>query len=214
MRTNRHLAALAAGISIILATLGAGPPCAQAQNRQGPPDGSFSIALPGGWTPIPALELYLFEHPGQSGPVAPEELARLRNTRLGFQAPADMWFTLRYIIISLETGRKRGPQDLFMESVMAERDSGAQASGSGHRFREKEHQPLKRLAYYKDVAYSAAQGRNVAMGVYTYLTSQGFLRVCWYVGETELRYWENALHAAAMSVTLSPGLEYKPEGRK
>ena len=203
------LAALLA-LALVAAT------CAQApaQSRQGPPDNAFSIDIPSEWVPIPALELYLFEHPGQSGPVTPEEMARLRNTRLGFQAPSEKWFTLPYIIVTLESGRKRTPQDLFMESVMAEKDSEAQARGNGHRFREKDHQPLRRMTYYKDVGYSAAQGRNVAMGVYTYLTSQGFLRVSWYAGEKELRYWEKALHAAAMSVALSPRLEYKPEGAK
>jgi len=52
------------------------------------------------------------------------------------------------------------------------------------------------------------------MGVYTYLTSRGFLRVAWFVGENELRAYEPTLHQSAMSVKLSPELEYVPEGKK
>ncbi|GFK95233.1 hypothetical protein NNJEOMEG_03091 [Fundidesulfovibrio magnetotacticus] len=184
-----------------------------AQTRLATPGGSFTISLPSGFVTIPPLELYLFEHRGLSGPVPPEALAEFRKTRMGFQAPAEKWFTLPYLIVSVETGRKRGPQDLFMESVMAERDSESQSSGEGHRFLEKDHQPLKRMTYYKDVAYSAAHGRKVAMGSYTWLTSQGFIRVAWFAPEDQLRAWEPQLHQAAMSVVLSPELEYRPEGR-
>jgi len=204
---------LNAALIVLIALLAFGQ-AASAQTRHSAPDGSFSIGLPSDWVPIPTLELYLFEHPGKSGPVPPEALAEFRNTRLGFQKPADKWFTLPYMIITVEKGRKRSPKDLFMESVMAEKDSETGAGGEGYRFLEKEHQPTKRVTYYKDVSYSAAQGRNVAMGVYTYLTSQGFLRVAWFAAENELRATENMLHQSAMSVTLSPQLEYRPEAKK
>lgn len=187
---------------------------AKAQQSASAPDRSFSLTIPSGWVAIPPLELYLFEHPGHTGPVTPEELAEFRKTRLGFQRPADAWFTLPYMIIRLETGKKRGPQELFMDHILAEKDSEAGASSEGYRFREKDHLPTKRLHYYKDVSYSAAQGRKVAMGVYTYLTSRGFLRVAWFVGENELRAYEPTLHQSAMSVKLSPELEYVPEGKK
>ncbi|WP_027192437.1 hypothetical protein [Fundidesulfovibrio putealis] len=187
---------------------------AQAQQSASAPDRSFSLTIPSGWVAIPTLELYLFEHPGRTTPVTPEELAEFRNTRMGFQRPADAWFTLPYMIVRLETGKKRGPQELFMDHVLAEKDSEAGAPGEGYRFREKDHLPTKRMHYYKDVSYSAAQGRKVAMGVYTYLTSRGFLRVAWFVGENELRAYEPTLHQSAMSVKLSPELEYVPEGKK
>lgn len=187
---------------------------AQAQQGAGPPDRSFSLTIPSGWVAIPPLELYLFEHPGHTTPVTPEELAEFRNTHMGFQRPADAWFTLPYMIVRLETGKKRGPQELFMDHVLAEKDSEAGSGGEGYRFREKDHLPTKRLHYYKDISFSAAQGRKVAMGVYTYLTSRGFLRVAWFVGENELRSYEPTLHQSAMSVRLSPELEYVPEGKK
>jgi len=187
---------------------------ALAQPRYSPPDGAFSITLPPDFVPIPALELYLFEHHGHSGPVTPQALAEFKNTRMGFQKPSEKWFTLPYVIITVEKGRKRGPQDLFMESVMAERDSEAGASQDGYHFLAKEHLPMKRVTYYKDISYSAAQGKKVAMGVYTYLTSQGFLRVAWFAGEDQLPEFERALHNAAMSVQLSPEMVYKPEGKK
>jgi hypothetical protein len=187
---------------------------AQAQQSASAPDKSFSLTIPSGWVTIPPLEMYLFEHPGHTGPVTPEELAEFRKTRMGFQRPADAWFTLPYMIVRLETGKKRGPQELFMDHVLAEKDSEAGSGGEGYRFLEKDHLPTKRLHYYKDISFSAAQGRKVVMGVYTYLTSRGFLRVAWFVGENELRSYEPALHQSAMSVRLSPELEYVPEGKK
>lgn len=203
--------------ALFLAGLAVWPPAAQAQQGAGPPDRSFSLTIPSGWVAIPPLELYLFEHPGRTTPVTPEELAEFRNTHMGFQRPADAWFTLPYMIVRLESGKKRGPQELFMDHVLAEKDSEAGASGTGgegYRFLEKDHLPTKRLHYYKDISFSAAQGRKVAMGVYTYLTSRGFLRVAWFVGENELRAYEPTLHQSAMSVKLSPELEYVPEGKK
>ena len=187
---------------------------AQAQTGFSLDGASFTISLPPGFVAIPTLELYAFEHPGQSGPIKPEELAQFRKTRLGFQVPAERWFTLPYLVITLESGKKRGPQDLFMDHVMAEKDAAAHSSGEGYRFMGKEHTPTKRMHYYKDMAFSSAQGRKVAMGVYTYLTNRGFLRVAWFVGEDQLKDWEQILHQTGMSVKLSPELEYKPESEQ
>lgn len=198
-------------ILVIWAVLAAS---ALAQQSVSPPDKSFSISIPSGWVAIPPLELYLVENPGRTGPVPHEVLAEFRKTRLGFQRPADGWFTLPYMIVRLETDKKRGPQELFMDHVLAQRDSESAAPSEGYRFLEKDHLPTKRLHYYKDVSYSAAQSRTVAMGSYTYLTSRGFLRVAWFVGESELRAYEPMLHQSAMSVKLSPELEYVPEGKK
>lgn len=184
------------------------------QSGFSPEDKSFSISVPSGWVAIPALELYLFENPGRTGPVPPEEIALFRKTRMGFQKPAEQWFTTPYMIITLETGKKRGPQELFMDHVLAEKDSEAHATGNGHRFLEKDHMPTKRMHYYKDVSYSPAQGKKIAMGAYTYLTSRGFLRVAWFVDEDQLRAYESVLHQSAMSVKLSQELEYKPEGKQ
>ncbi|MFZ5425512.1 MAG: hypothetical protein ACOZEN_00950 [Thermodesulfobacteriota bacterium] len=202
-----------AALIVLIALLASGQ-AARAQTRHSAPDGTFSISLPSDWVPIPTLELYFFENPGRKGPVPPEVLAEFRDTRMGFQMPAEKWFTLPYMIVTVEKGRKRTAKDLFMESVMAEKDSETSAPKEGYRFLEKEHLPTKRVTYYKDVSYSAAQGRNVAMGVYTYLTSQGFLRVAWFAAEDDPRATGNMLHQAAMSVTLSPQMEYRPEGRK
>lgn len=192
--------------------LGAAAP-AVAQTRTGAPDGSFSFTPPPGFVAIPPLELYLFENQGRQTPVTPEELAEFRRTHLGFQQPAEKWFTPPYLIIRMETDRKRTPQDLFMESVMAEKDSAAGAGSGGHRFLEKEHLPTRRLAYYKDVGFSPAQGKKMGMGIYTYLTARGFLRLAWFVAEEDMRAWEPLLHQSAMSVTLSPEAEYRPEKR-
>lgn len=202
-----------AALLLALACLASALPCA-AQTRLTTPAGSFTLSLPSGFVAIPTLELYLFERRGLGGPVAPEVLAEFRKTRMGFQQPAEKWFSLPYLIITVETGKRRGPQDLFMEGVMAERDSEMNSPGEGRRFLEKDHLPLKRVTFYKDVAFSAAQGKNVAMGAYTYLTSQGFIRLAWFAGEDQLREWEPALHQAAMSVALSPELEYHPEKKK
>ena len=203
---------LALGLALVLAQVLAD--YAVAQTSFSPEDRSFSMSLPPGWVAIPALELYAFEHPGQSGPIKPEEMAEFRKTRMGFQAPAEKWFTLPYLIITQESGKKRGPQDLFMDHIMAEKDAEAQSSGEGYRFLEKDHMPTKRMHYYKDVGFSSAQGKSVAMGVYTYLTSRGFLRVAWFAGEDQLKDWEQVLHQAGMSVKLSPELEYKPEAEQ
>lgn len=200
---------------LALAALGlARPDNARAQSSFSPPDKAFTIDLPPGFVAIPTLELYLFEHPGQSGPVTPEAMAEFKATRMGFQKPADNWFTPPYMIITREAGKKRGPQELFMDHVLAQKDSEAHASGEGYRFLEKDHNPMKRMHYYKDTGYSPALGRNMAMGVYTYLTSQGFLRVAWFVPEEQLKAWEQVLHQSAMSVRLSPEMEYKPEGKQ
>jgi hypothetical protein len=212
--TNAFGLPAALALVAILAIQAAWVAPAQAQQSASAPDKSFSLTIPSGWVAIPPLELYLFEHPGRTAPVTPEELAEFRKTRLGFQRPADAWFTLPYMIVRLETDKKRGPQELFMDHILAEKDSEAGSGGEGYRFREKDHLPTKRLHYYKDVSFSAAQGRKVAMGVYTYLTSRGFLRVAWFVGENELRAYEPSLHQSAMSVKLSPELEYVPEGKK
>lgn len=210
---HRTLGAFLALASILAVTLApAGP--AQAQSGFSPDDKAFTISLPPGFVAIPALELYLFEHPGKTGPISPAELAQFRLTRMGFQYPAEKWFTPPYMIITRETGKKRTPQELFMDHVLAEKDSEAAAPAEGYRFREKEHLPTRRMHYYKDVGYSATLGRNMAMGVYTYLTSQGFLRVAWFVAEDELKNWEPILHQSAMSVKLSPDMEYKPEGKQ
>ena len=199
---------------LLLAVLGlARPDSATAQSSFSPPDKAFTMSLPSGFVAIPALELYLFEHPGQSGPVTPEAMAEFKATRMGFQRPADNWFTPPYMIITREVGKKRGPQELFMDHVMAQKDSEAHSSGEGYRFLEKEHQPTKRMHYYKDTGYSPGLGKNMAMGVYTYLTSQGFLRVAWFVPEDQLKSWEQVLHQSAMSVKLAPEMEYKPEGK-
>ena len=207
-RTFAPFFVLALALSPLLAV------SAKAQTSFSLDGASFTMSLPPGFVAIPTLELYAFEHPGQSGPIKPEELALFRKTRLGFQVPAEKWFTLPYLIITLESGKKRGPQDLFMDHVMAEKDAEAQSPGEGYRFMGKEHTPTKRMHYYKDVGFSAAQGKKVAMGVYTYLTSRGFLRVAWFVGEDQLKDWEPVLHQAGMSVKLSPGLEYKPESEQ
>lgn len=198
---------------VLALVLGAALP-SSGQTGFSPEDKSFSISIPPGWVTIPALELYLFENPGRTGPIPPEEMAQFRRTRMGFQKPAEKWFTTPYMIITLETGKKRGPQELFMDHVLAEKDSEAHATGDGHRFLEKDHMPTKRMHYYKDVSYSPAQGKNIAMGAYTYLTSRGFLRVAWFVDEEQLRAFESTLHQAAMSVRLSTELEYKPEGKQ
>jgi len=176
--------------------------------------GSFSIPLPSDWVAIPTLELYLFEHHGHVGPVPPEELTRFRQTRRGFQKPADKWFTPPYLIVTLEDGRKRGPQELFMDHVLAEKDSEASSSTQGYQFLEKDQLPAKRMHYYKDTSYSPVLGKNVVMGVYTYLTSRGFLRVAWFIRDDQRADYEDALHQAGMNVTLSPELEYRPEGKK
>jgi hypothetical protein len=205
---------IAAALLVLAVILGSSAPGALAQ-PSGPPDKSFSIDVPAGFVPIPALEMYLAENPGRTGPVAPEALAAFRRTRLGFQAPADKWFTTPYLVVTLEEGKKRGPQDLFMDHVMAEKDSEAAASGSAkHDFLEKDHQPMKRMHYYKDRTFNSAIGGGVVTGVYTYLTSRGFLRVAWFATEEQARSLEQALHRAAMSVKLTPELEYKPEARK
>lgn len=175
------------------------------------PDGSFSISLPGDFVSIPALELYTAGRGGKAGPVTPEAMAQFKKTHFGFQKPADKWFTPPYVIITIETGRKRTPQDLFMDHVLSQKDSESAASPSdkSYRFLEKEHLPLKRMHYYKDVAHNQAMGKPVAMGVYTYLTTRGFLRVAWFCPADQLAEWEPVLHEAAMSLTLSPELEYK-----
>lgn len=198
---------------VLALVLGAALPSA-GQTGFSPEDKSFSISIPPGWVTIPALELYLFENPGRTGPIPSEEMAQFRRTRMGFQKPAEKWFTPPYMIITLETGKKRGPQELFMDHVLAEKDSETHATGDSHRFLEKDHMPTKRMHYYKDVSYSPAQGKNIAMGAYTYLTSRGFLRVAWFVDEEQLRAFESTLHQAAMSVRLSTELEYKPEGKQ
>lgn len=186
---------------------------AHAQSSVSGEGGAFTVNLPSDWVRIPALELYLVEHPGPSGPVSPEVLAAFKKTHYGFQKPAEKWFTLPYCVITLETGKKRNPQELFMDHLLAERDSQAAApSGDpGYRFLEKEQQPMSRMHYYKDVTYSAAQGRPVVMGAYTFLTNQGFLRAAWFVGEDQRREYEDVLHQAMLGLRISPALEYTPE---
>lgn len=179
-------------------------------------DGAFTVDLPADWVRIPALELYLVEHPGPAGPLAPEELAAFKKTHYGFQKPADKWFTLPYCVITLESGKKRGPQELFMDHILAEQDSKAAGPGSdpAYKFLEKDQLPLQRMHYYKDVRYSPAQGKPVVMGVYTWLTRQGFLRAAWFIGEDQRREYEDVLHQAMLGLRISPGLEYKPEGKQ
>lgn len=188
------------------------PDLAAAQGRFAAEDGVFTIALPSDFVRIPPLELFLFEHPGKQAPVPLEELAAFRKTRYGFQKKAETWFVPPMLIITLEQGKRRNPQELFMDHVLAERDSEAAAQGTeGHKFLEKEHLPLKRMHYYKETAYNAALGRKVVSGIYTYLTGQGFLRVAWFITEDQRAPYEAALHQAAMSVTISPEAAYKKE---
>ncbi len=186
---------------------------ASAQSSFSGDDGAFTVNLPSDWVRIPALELYLIEHPGPNGPVPPEALATFKKTHYGFQKPAEKWFTLPYCIITLETGKKRGPQELFMDHLLAEKDSQSAASPSdpGYRFLDKEQLPMRRMHYYKEVSYSAAQGKPVVMGNYTFLTNQGFLRVAWFIGEDQRREYEDVLHQAMLGLRLAPSLEYTPE---
>lgn len=172
------------------------------------PDGAFTVDLPGDWVPIPTLELYLAEHPGNTGPVSPSLLADFKKQRFGFQQQAEKWFTPPYVIIALESGVSRGPQEMFMDHVLARRD--AEASGrQGYRFLEKGQRPLQRMQYHKDMAYSPAHGKNMIMGSYTYLTSQGYLRLAWFIGEDQRAEFEETLHQAALGLKLAPGMEYK-----
>ena len=186
-------------------------PQASAQGAFTAADGAFTVALPAEFVAIPPLELYLAGHGGKSGPVAPEALAEFKKTHYGFQKPADKWFTPPYVVITLENGRKRTPQDLFMDHVMAQKDSEAAAKpgDSSYRFVEKEHLPMRRMHFYKDVAHNPVLGKPMTTGVYTFLTSQGFLRLAWFASADQLAEYENTLHQAAMSLTLSPELEYK-----
>lgn len=186
---------------------------ARAQTAFSAEDGAFSVNLPSDWVRIPALELYLVEHPGRTAPVPPEELVAFKKTHYGFQKPAEKWFTLPYCIITLESGKKRGPQELFMDHLLAERDSQAAAppSDPNYRFLEKEQLPMRRMHYYKDVTYSAAQGKPVVMGTYTFLTNQGFLRAAWFIGEDQRREYEDALHQGMLGLRLAPSLEYTSE---
>jgi len=199
----------------VAALLGGAAGAAQAQTSFSAEDGAFTVDLPSDWVRIPALELYLVEHPGPAVPVSPGDLAAFKKTHYGFQKPAEKWFTLPYCVITLESGKKRGPQELFMDHLLAEKDSQDAASPSdpNYKFLEKEQLPMRRMHYYKDVTYSAAQGKPVAMGVYTFLTSQGFLRAAWFVGEDQRRDYEDTLHQAMLGIRLAPGLEYKPEGK-
>jgi hypothetical protein len=187
---------------------------ARAQTTITTDQGTITIPLPSDWVAIPTLELYLFEHRGHVGPVPPEELASFRQTRMGFQKPAEKWFTPPYLIVSLEQGRKRSPQELFMDHVLAEKDSEDATPTQGYQFLEKEQLPTKRMHYYKDTSYNPVLGKNVIEGVYTYLTSQGFLRVAWFITDDQKSDYGDTLHQACMDVKLSPELEYKPEGKK
>jgi len=184
---------------------------AKAQTTVTTDQGSFSIPLPSDWVAIPTLELYLFEHQGHVGPVPPEELASFRQTRMGFQKPAEKWFTPPYMIVSLENGKKRSPQELFMDYVLAEKDSAGGAPAQGFKFLEKEQLPTQRMHYYKDSVFNPVLGKKVIEGVYTYLTSSGFLRAAWFLTEDQKADYESILHTAGMDITLSPELQYKPE---
>ena len=184
-----------------------------AQSRFASEDGAYSLDLPSGFVRIPPPELFLFEHPGKSGPVPMEELATFRRTHAGFQKKAETWFTPPLLLVTRESGKRRTPKDLFMDHVLAERDR-ENAAPSGTRFLEKEHFPTKRVHYYKETGYNRALGRQVVSGVYTYLTSDGFLRLTWYLTEDQRADYEEALHQAAMSLTLSPEATYKTEQRQ
>jgi hypothetical protein len=185
---------------------------ARAQTGFTAEDGAFSLDLPPEFVRIPTLELYLQEHPGGSGPVSPEVLSEFTKTHYGFQAPAEKWFTPPYLILILEQGKKRTAQDLFMDHVLAEKDSEAAATPGDktYRFLGKDYLPFKHMHYYKDVSRGKS-GPALVMGCYTFLTNRGFLRAAWFMGEDQRQQYEDDLHQAVMNLKLSPELEYKGE---
>ena len=196
-------------ILAVYLALAAGHP-ALAQNNFTADDGAFSLSLPQEFVQIPALEMYLRQHPGGSSPVAPEALAEFGKTHYGFPAPADKWFTPPSLIITLEQGKKRTAQELFMDHVLAESDSEkAAGTDSRHRFLTKEYLPLKRMHHYTDVSRDSTLGVDLVTGHYTYLTSRGFLRISWFMPQDQREQYEKELHQAAMNLKLSPDLQYQ-----
>ncbi len=188
------------------------PAQALAQTRVSAPDGSWSLTLPSDWVRIPALELYLREHPGASGPLSPEDFARFKTSRDAFQRQAEGWFVLPWLLVSLDD-KRRTTQDLFMDHVLAERDHESDADRNGARFLDKEHEPGKRMHHYSTSGYDPVAGRRVRTTVYTFLTARGFLRLTWRVGEEQYPALEDAVRRASQSLTLSPQLQYQQEKR-
>ncbi|MFP5239175.1 MAG: hypothetical protein ACLGQW_05020 [Acidobacteriota bacterium] len=194
----------------LLSLLAASQPARAAEPLASADDGSYSLNLPGDFVRIPPLELFLFEHPGKQAPVPYEELAAFRRTHAGFQKKADTWFVTPFMLITRESGKKRTPQELFMDHVLAERDH-EHAAPPGSAFLEKEHFPTRRMHYYKEAGFNRALGRQVVSATYTWLTSDGFLRLTWYITEDHRPLYEEALHQAALSLALSPQAAYKKE---
>ncbi|WP_243439290.1 hypothetical protein [Fundidesulfovibrio soli] len=200
------LSALFALLALLAAP--AGHPARAAEPLTAAEDGSYSLNLPADFVRIPPLELFLFKHPSKQAPVPHEELAAFRRTHAGFQKKAETWFATPFMLITRESGKKRTPQELFMDHVLAERDR-ENASPSGAVFLEKEYFPTRRMHYYKEAGFNRTLGGQVVSATYTWLTADGFLRLTWYITGEQRPLYEEALHQAALSLALSPQAAHK-----